>query len=117
MTDYEFGEIVLVDFPQTGPAETKRRPALVILDIGDDDVVLAPVTSRERSGAGDQRIEGWRDCGLLRESWVRLAKVACLRKTDIARRLGLLTPGDRDAIAEAWQRLVAPHPCLPSTSP
>ena len=59
MTDYDFGEIVLVDFPQVGAAERKRRPALVILDIGDDDIVLAPVTSRERSGPGDQRVGDW----------------------------------------------------------
>jgi mRNA-degrading endonuclease toxin of MazEF toxin-antitoxin module len=63
MIDYEFGEIVLVDFPQTGETERKRRPALVILDIGDDDVVLPPVTSRERTGAGDYRLEAWRESG------------------------------------------------------
>ncbi|MGQ9630451.1 MAG: type II toxin-antitoxin system PemK/MazF family toxin [bacterium] len=35
MTNYEFGEIVLVDFPRSGSVRGKRRPALVILDIGD----------------------------------------------------------------------------------
>ncbi len=109
MIDYEFGEVVLVDFPQMAPAERKRRPALVILDIGDDDVVLAPVTSRERSGPGDRRIDGWRECGLLRESWVRLAKVSCLAKTDIARRLGRLTSANRAALTEAFHRLMLPR--------
>ena len=42
MTSYKFGEVVLVEFP--GVIRTKRRPALVILDIGDADVVLAPIT-------------------------------------------------------------------------
>ncbi len=53
MTVHDFGDVVLVDFPQTGQAERRRRPALVILDIGDEDVLLAPITTRERTGRGD----------------------------------------------------------------
>ena len=30
----------------------KVRPAIVLLDAGDDDFVAAPVTSRDRSGGG-----------------------------------------------------------------
>ena len=48
MTNYEFAEIVLVDFPQSGRVQGKKRLALVVLDIGDADVVLAPITTRER---------------------------------------------------------------------
>jgi hypothetical protein len=44
MTNYEFGEIVLVDFPQSGRVQRKKRPALVVLDVGDADAVLAPIT-------------------------------------------------------------------------
>lgn len=47
MTTYEFGEVVLVAFPQSGTSVRKRRPALIVLDIGDADVVLAPITTRE----------------------------------------------------------------------
>ena len=56
MTTYEFGEIVLIGFPQTGTTALKKRPGLVILDIGDADLVLAPITTRERSGPGDRRL-------------------------------------------------------------
>jgi hypothetical protein len=34
MMTYEFGEVVLVAFPQSGTAVRKQRPALVVLDIG-----------------------------------------------------------------------------------
>ena len=47
MTVYEFGDVVLVDFPQSGSDQPKRRPALVVLDIGDADLLLAPITTRE----------------------------------------------------------------------
>ncbi|MBI3582652.1 MAG: type II toxin-antitoxin system PemK/MazF family toxin [Nitrospinae bacterium] len=45
MTSYKLGDIVLVDFIQSD-GERKRRPALVILDIGDSDIVLAPITTK-----------------------------------------------------------------------
>jgi mRNA-degrading endonuclease toxin of MazEF toxin-antitoxin module len=53
MTNYEFGEVVLVRFPQSGTKVSKQRPGIVILDIGDADLVIAPVTSRVRTQAGD----------------------------------------------------------------
>lgn len=103
MTNYEVGEVVLVDFPQSGTGRRKRRPALVILDIGDADVILAPITTKERSGRGDLNLRDWSASGLLRESWVRLAKIACLDKSDITRSLGRLSDHDKDMLATLWQ--------------
>ena len=105
MTNYEFGEIVLVDFPQSGSVQRKRRPALIVLDIGNADVVLAPITTKERSGQGEYKLRDWQVSGLLRESWVRLAKIACLEKRDITRHLGQLTDHDKDMIVKLWQAL------------
>jgi mRNA interferase MazF len=105
MTNYDWGDIVLVEFPQSGLDQRKRRPALVVLDIGDADVVLAPITTRQRSGRGDYKLRDWSAGGLLRESWVRLAKIACLQKSDITRRLGHLTIHDKSMLAALWQTL------------
>lgn len=66
MTSYKFGDIVLVNFPQSGTTQMKKRPVLVILDIDDADVVLAPITTIERVGKGDCKLENWSGCGLLR---------------------------------------------------
>lgn len=107
MTTYEFGDIVLVEFPQTGTESTKRRPTLVILDIDDRDVVLAPITTRERVAGGDAKIVNWSSAGLLRESWVRLAKVAALEKIQITRKLGWLVERDREEAATIWNALYA----------
>jgi mRNA interferase MazF len=46
MTTYQPGDVVLVAFPHTGKTRTKNRPALVILDTGDADVVVARVTTQ-----------------------------------------------------------------------
>ena len=105
MTNYEFGDVVLVDFPQFGTDLRKRRPALVVLDIGDADIVLSPITTVERFRQGDYKLRDWSISSLLRESCVRLAKIACLEKHDITRRLGRLTDYDKDMIATLWQTL------------
>ena len=34
MISYSFGDIVLIEFPQPGTGRSKKRPALVVLDIG-----------------------------------------------------------------------------------
>jgi hypothetical protein len=41
MTSYQSGEVVLVSFPFTQSSQTKNRPALVLLDTGDADVLVA----------------------------------------------------------------------------
>ena len=38
MRNYQSGEIVLLLFPFADTKEVKKRPALVILDAGDEDV-------------------------------------------------------------------------------
>jgi mRNA interferase MazF len=105
MTNYEFGSVVLVLFPQSGTAARKQRPGIVVLDIGDADLVIAPVTSKPRSQAGDLPLASLTGTGLIRPSWVRLAKIATLLKTDLVRALGRLTDGDRQQLAIQWQTL------------
>jgi len=51
MTNYNFGDVVLVAFPTHGTL--KKRPALVVLDTGDADIVLAPITTTKRIAPGD----------------------------------------------------------------
>ena len=104
MTKYKFGDIVLVVFYQTDGSK-KQRPALVVLDTGDDDIVLAPITTTERKSKGDYKIKNWQQSGLLLDSWVRLAKISCLSKSDIQQRLGVFSAGDKKQISAIWSRL------------
>jgi mRNA interferase MazF len=46
MTSYNPGD--LAEFPFAGSKGTKKRPAVVLLDTGDSDVVLARVTTQLR---------------------------------------------------------------------
>ncbi len=53
---------------------SKVRPALVLLDTGDDDFVAAPITSQPRLSDYDLAIETWRAAGLNVASSVRIHK-------------------------------------------
>ena len=105
MTSFEFGDVVLVYFPQSGTTARKQRPGIIVLDIGDADLVIAPVTSKARTQAGDVPLTILPGTGLIRPSWVRMAKVATLLKTDLVRALGRLSPPDRNQLAQNWQTL------------
>jgi mRNA interferase MazF len=99
MMSYQPGDLVLIAFPYTGAAQAKHRPALVILDTGDGDVVVARVTTQMYRTANDVTILNWQGAGLRAPSVVRLHKLATLEKGLIRRRLGHLRPGDRQQVA------------------
>lgn len=110
MTTYEFGDVVLVDFPQSGTSQRKRRPALVVLDIGDADAVLAPITTHARAARGDDALRDWAASGRLRPSWVRLATIVCLEQRDMTRRLGRLGAPDYTMLSQLWHTVYAVPP-------
>jgi mRNA interferase MazF len=103
MTNYQAGDIVLTAYPYTG-AGSKVRPALVLLDMGDADVLLARVTTQLHSTPYDVTLTGRRQAGLLASSVVRLHKLAALEKTSIIRILGRISPSDRAYVASILQK-------------
>lgn len=82
----------------------KVRPAVVLLDSGDDDLVAAPVTSRARLSEFDVPIQGWKAAGLNVPCFIRVHKLTVLPKDGILRQLGSLTLPDRDALVKILAR-------------
>ena len=107
MQNYRSGEIVLLSFPFAGATGAKRRPALVLLDTGDDDIVVARVTSQVARGPFDVELLEWKQAGLLFPSVVRVHKVATMEKRLVERRLGTLTAGDWARVRAVVQQLWA----------
>ena len=105
MITYKFGDVLLIDFLQSSNGQKKKRPSLVVLDIGDSDIVLAPITTVKRTGSGDCNLKDWSNSGLLRDSWIRLAKIACLSKDDVIRKLGQVPDNDKEMIQITWNKL------------
>jgi len=45
MTNYKCGDIVLIGFPHTDFQGISKRPAIVLYDSGDKDVLVARITT------------------------------------------------------------------------
>jgi mRNA interferase MazF len=90
MTSYNFGDIVLIGFPHTDLQGISKRPAIVLYDSGDQDVLLARITTQEYTTETDYKILDWQKSGLLAESYIRLGKQATIEKRYILKQLGTL---------------------------
>ncbi|MBI1786119.1 MAG: type II toxin-antitoxin system PemK/MazF family toxin [Acidobacteria bacterium] len=87
MTTLRLGELVLIRMQFHQAPGSKVRPALVLLDTGDDDFVAAPITSQPRLSEYDLTIKDWRAAGLNVVSSVRVHKLAHVNQRRTGRRL------------------------------
>jgi len=67
-----------LNFPFSNLTGSKRRPALVLLNTGDDDIVLARIASQPQQTEFDVDLKEWLAVGLDLPSIVRLDKLATL---------------------------------------
>ena len=100
----QLGEVVLLRMEFHQSAGGKVRPAIVLLDAGDDDFVAAPVTSQPRLTEYDLPVQEWKLAGLNVPSFFRVHKLTVLPKSGIVRQLGSLTRPDRDALVQVLAR-------------
>ena len=74
MTDYKFGDVVLVGFPFTNLQTTKKRPAVIISNTvyqqQRPDIILMAITSQVRQPltVGEALIQDWQTAGLAKPS-------------------------------------------------
>jgi len=102
---FEPGQVVLILFPFTDTVGAKKRPALVLLDAGDDDVLVARITTEPRQTVFDCEIQDWAQAGLKAPSTVRLHKLATLNKRLVDRTLGHLSSADWQLVCRSFQQV------------
>jgi mRNA interferase MazF len=88
MANYKLGEVVLIAFPFTNNTGLKKRPALIIKDTNDGDVIVCRITSQQYTTNYDIDLKSWRQSGLQLPSVIRVHKIAALEKNMIDRKLG-----------------------------
>jgi mRNA interferase MazF len=103
--NYQAGDLLLMAFPYVGGAQSKVRPALVLLDMGEADVLVARVTTQLYGTPYDVLLAGWRQAGLRALSVARLHKLAALEKTLIVRQVGHVAPADRLNVAAVLRQV------------
>ena len=102
---YKFGDIIIISFPFAESGTTKKRPALVILDTGDNDIVAARITSQASGDKNTYNIIDWEKAGLLLPSFVKLNKVATLNKNLIFTKLKDLSEQDFTGIKKVFNKV------------
>lgn len=75
-----------------------KRPAIALYDSGDQDILVARITTQEYITDADYKIIKWKNSGLLAESYVRLGKQATIDKKYVIRKLGTLTGPESGAV-------------------
>ena len=83
MNKLNFGDIVLLRFPFTDGKTFKRRPALLIKDSIDGDIVVCRITSQIYGAENDVFIDTWESSGLKLPSVIRVHKIATLERSMI----------------------------------
>lgn len=102
---YNFGDLIFVGFPYSDLEGKTKRPAVVLYDSGDQDVLVARVTTQDYNSETDYKISDWEKCGLLATSTVRLSKQATIEKRFILRKLGALGPEELFKVKSILRRI------------
>lgn len=111
MTNYKFGDIVLVPFPFTDLSSAKKRPAVVVsstaYNLARLDLILMAVTSQIRFPVRSDEIEivEWQNAGLLKPSVVKPV-LTTIEKSLVAVQLGSLVTTDKDSVRNLLQTIL-----------
>jgi mRNA interferase MazF len=108
---YQRGDVVLVTLSYSSQMGVKRRPVVMLRDVGDADVLVAPVTGQASRVAYDVALADWQQEGLRLPSVVRTEKLATVEKSAVIRVFGRLSVADWNAVevglAAVFREIVA----------
>lgn len=108
MTNFKFGDVVLVPFPFTDQTSSKKHPAVVVSSEvyrqSHSDVIVMAITSQgQRAILPDNvRVTDWQGAGLLKPSVIKPI-ISTLDQRLILRKLGRLQDLDLQQLQEALQ--------------
>ena len=105
MDKLNFGDIVLLKFPFTDGKTYKRRPALIINDFNDGDIIVCRITSQIYNTQNDIFIDNWENCGLKLPSVIRVHKLATLDKDIVENVMGKIDNSAKEKVKLILQNL------------
>lgn len=111
MTNFEFGDIILVPFPFTDQSVSKKRPAVIIssTDYNRDrpDLIIMAITSQLKPGTsiGEVIVEHWESAGLLKPSAIKPV-ITTIEKPLVLKKLGSLQESDQIALQQSLRTIL-----------
>lgn len=105
MDKLNFGDIVLLKFPFTDSNSFKKRPALIINDFNDGDIIVCRITSRIYKTKYDIYIDNWKNSGLKLPSIVRVHKLATLEKEMVEMVMGKIDNSIKEKLKKILSKL------------
>ena len=106
MNRIETGSIVLLKFPFTDGIGFKRRPALVLKDCEDGDVLVCRITSKIYNSKYDVYLNDWLKFNLKLPSVVRVHKMATLEMDMIETIMGQVDDTILSEIKEIYKSII-----------
>jgi len=105
MAKLKFGDIVLLKFPFTDLNTFKKRPALILNDFNDGDILVCRITSKIYNSSYDIYIDDWEKTGLKLPSVIRVHKIATLERDMVELILGKIDMELKEQIIATIVRL------------
>jgi mRNA interferase MazF len=108
MTNYKFGDVILVPFPFTDQTTTKKRPSVVVSSTDyqrqRSDLILIAVTSQANPATyfAEMTITEWKAAGLLKSSIIKPV-LTTIDKMLVIKKLGELLSVDTQALHNLLQ--------------
>ena len=97
------GTVVVLNYPFSDLSASKRRPAVVLGDVGFGDVLVCQVTSQPYTDRNSVRLDSsdFASGGLAQVSYARSGKLFTAHETLILREAGNLKPAAYDRVRDA----------------
>lgn len=111
MTDYSFGDVLLVPFPFTDQSTSKKRPAIVINSAAyqqhKPDLIIMAITSQFKpaQGIGEFAIQAWQQAGLLKPSVVKPV-ITTIEKALVIKTLGRFQNDDLQSLRKTIAKII-----------
>jgi mRNA interferase MazF len=103
---YQFGDIVIVEYPFSDGVREKLRPGVVISAQADGDLLLARITSKTPNTFTDILLADWKASSLIAASTVRLEKLSNILAKRVGEKIGKLSGHDRRQIIAGLRAFV-----------
>ncbi len=106
MDDLKFGDIVLLKFPFTDGLSSKKRPAFVIRNTKDGDIIVCRITSKLYQSTFDINLKFWEQYGLKLPSVLRIHKIASLERNLVVLKIGQLEKTTQNLVKRIFKNLI-----------